>query len=459
MTPSPSPRRMSSVAGIASAGVALPALRLARESRRDAWGVASRSVERSATIAFDEDEVTLAVAAARRAIAAAGASSEDVGLVAFSTAGSAQGASVVAEAVGASNARLVDAAGRRTAGLASLVTAFDTVRAVGNVVLVVAADVPRAPPGTPEEAEEGGAAAAFVVAPDGAVRLAAAGAAAHDRPGGDAAGPSDRGLVARAIDADRVAFEAPASFIVRQGDADVTWATGPKPHASLRSRIGDAGAALPLVDLAVALARAPPGSSGLVVADDGGQALALRLSVATAFPRPSPDPEALAAGGRSVSYLESLRERGAFVPGAAFPDEPMGAFVSWPDFARSLPARYRLEAARCGACGRTSFPPRASCPRCSGASWQPVPLSGRGKVWSFTTIARGSGPSEFAVEQAMTGDYVSAIVELEEGPRVAARLADVPPGGIAIGFPVRAELRRLYSQQGTVRYGFKFVPE
>jgi len=159
-----------------------------------------------------------------------------------------------------------------------------------------------------------------------------------------------------------------------------------------------------------------------------------------------------------VPYFQALRERGAFLAGAGVPDQPMGAYVSLPDFARSLPARYRLAAARCRSCARLAFPPRAACPRCGAAEWDEVRLSGRGVVHSFTVIARGSGPSEFAAEQAMTGEYVSAVVELEEGPRVAARLADVRPGEVAIGMPVEAALRRLYAQQGVARYGFKFVP-
>ena len=136
----------------------------------------------------------------------------------------------------------------------------------------------------------------------------------------------------------------------------------------------------------------------------------------------------------------------------------MGAYVSFPDFARSLPARYRLVAALCARCARVAFPPRAITvnvctvprPERTRSAHSAPPHDGQ--------VARGGGPSEFAAEQAMTGDYVSAIVELEEGPRVAARLADVTPAEVRIGLPVEAVLRRIYSQQGVVRYGFKFAP-
>jgi uncharacterized OB-fold protein len=37
-------------------------------------------------------------------------------------------------------------------------------------------------------------------------------------------------------------------------------------------------------------------------------------------------------------------------------------------------------------------------------------------------------------------------------------MADADPKEIKIGMPVTAELRKIYTEEGVIRYGFKFVP-
>ena len=73
-------------------------------------------------------------------------------------------------------------------------------------------------------------------------------------------------------------------------------------------------------------------------------------------------------------------------------------------------------------------------------------------------VAGGGAPSEFDDEQVMTGDVLCGVVELREGPRVMVRLADAEPDDLHIGMKVRAVVRRLYDQEGILRYGAKFVP-
>lgn len=458
---------------IVGVGFALPDLRVPMADVARAWGhVSARDVERRALPAFDEDEVTLAAAAAGRALAASGLSPHDVGLVLLATGGAAAGASTVAEALGARNARALDVVGRRATGLAALVTAFDTVAAAANVVVLVAADVPRAAPGDPAEHGEGAAAAACVVARGRGVALAAAEAATADLPGaprldaeGALRGPDvaveDAGLVPRVVEG-ALAGAGALDFVLARAagtarGADGKPLAGARAAAALRPLVGDAGVAGPLLDLVQTLGEATPGTEGLALASDAGLAVALRLRV-EARPAGEADVARAASGGREATYLRALQERGVFLAGAGIPDEPMGAYVSLPDFARSLPQRYRLVGARCRACGALAFPPRAACLACGGGAFDASPLSGRGTVHAFTVIGRGGAPSEYAAEQAMTGEYVSALVDLAEGPRVAARLAGVAPADVRIGLPVRAILRRLYAQQGVVRYGFKFAP-
>ena len=106
-----------------------------------------------------------------------------------------------------------------------------------------------------------------------------------------------------------------------------------------------------------------------------------------------------------------------------------------------------------------NFPPKGVCKYCNLSSeFSEVRLSGRGKVHTFTLIGAGGAPPEFAEQEKAGGVYPVTIVELDEGPKVIGQMADVNPKDVKIGMPVRAELRRIYEEEGVVRYGFKFVP-
>lgn len=135
----------------------------------------------------------------------------------------------------------------------------------------------------------------------------------------------------------------------------------------------------------------------------------------------------------------------------------MGAHVSVPMYQRTVPQRYRLVGIRCTRCGAVIFPPKGACPGCRGTEFAEQVLSGRGKVYSFTVIEGAVSPPEFTDQARALGRYVVGVVELEEGPRVIAQIA-CPPEGLELGLPVKAVLRRLYVQEGVIRYGYKFAP-
>lgn len=94
-------------------------------------------------------------------------------------------------------------------------------------------------------------------------------------------------------------------------------------------------------------------------------------------------------------------------------------------------AEGRLELQRCGRCGGYRFFPGPVCPVClePGGEWTPV--SGRGRLYSFTVVHRAPGPT-FAAEVP----YMIALVDLEEGPRLMARLEGCAPEQLKAGTPV-----------------------
>jgi len=101
----------------------------------------------------------------------------------------------------------------------------------------------------------------------------------------------------------------------------------------------------------------------------------------------------------------------------------------------------KLMGSRCKGCGALNAPPRALCWHCFGSDMEWAELKGTGKLRAFTVIY--VAPTAM-VEKGYGRDrpYVSAVVELDEGPRLAARLVGVDtatPEKIRLGLPVRAE--------------------
>ena len=93
-----------------------------------------------------------------------------------------------------------------------------------------------------------------------------------------------------------------------------------------------------------------------------------------------------------------------------------------------------LRLPRCDDCGAVIWYPRPLCPHCHGtrATW--FDASGRGIVYSFTVVRRGSGA------YADAAPYVVAYVELDEGPRVLTNIVDGADGDVRVGAPVEAVL-------------------
>ena len=117
--------------------------------------------------------------------------------------------------------------------------------------------------------------------------------------------------------------------------------------------------------------------------------------------------------------------------------------------------RYGLVGEVCPHCEAKLFPPRDVCPECGKEAKTLFQFSGRGEVYSYTTIYEP--PAGFE-EQA---PYTVAIVKLEEGPLVTAQLTDLEGRDIEIGTPVEMVTRKLRSdgdERGLLVYGYKFRP-
>jgi uncharacterized protein len=121
---------------------------------------------------------------------------------------------------------------------------------------------------------------------------------------------------------------------------------------------------------------------------------------------------------------------------------------------RTRQQRYSLRAEVCNECGNTIFPPRDVCPYCAEQKQSWTNLSGRGEVYSYTTMY--SAPAAFEEYTP----YTVALVKLAEGPLITAQLTDVDTGDVSIGMPVEMVTRKLSQdgEEGQILYGYKFRP-
>lgn len=117
------------------------------------------------------------------------------------------------------------------------------------------------------------------------------------------------------------------------------------------------------------------------------------------------------------------------------PDRPVGDIA----FTQFL-GEEKLMGSRCGKCGRLYAPPRSMCTRCFVTDMQWADIVPFGKLAAFTCIS--------VVPKCMSeagygkhNPYCVGVVQLEEGPRVVARIVGVDtknPETIHIGTQLKA---------------------
>ena len=125
-----------------------------------------------------------------------------------------------------------------------------------------------------------------------------------------------------------------------------------------------------------------------------------------------------------------------------------------PSLWRTQGQRYSLDGEICPSCSKHIFPPRDVCPYCTQPAGPINTLSGRGEVFSYSTMY--NTPRGYQ-EQA---PYTVALVKLDEGPVVTAQLTDVDSGEVEIGMKVEMVTRKLREdgEEGQIIYGYKFRP-
>ena len=473
--------------GIAAVGAYTPRLRIDAAEFEDAWGrFDAAGVGEKAVPEADEDALTMGIEAARRALEAAGRAGDEIAHLAFATTTPPMAEEdltprLVSVLGAPEEAATRTFTGSTRAGAQALAGALDAGpwnRSDGSdgIALVIAADCPRGEPDSETEHAAGAGAAAFVLAADapgtvvdrashvdsypgtrfreaGSEETTGLGITQYDREAFTAAlGGAADALETDPATVDAAAVQSPDGKLPYRAAGALSVDTETIAAAETVSHLGDTGAASTFIGAASAF---DDGAERVLLAAYGSGAGANAIVIEGAVPT-----DTALSGGTHLSYAEYLRRRGEITTG-----EPAGggAYVSVPSWQRTTPQRHRLVAGRCPDCGALNFPPDGACEQCHGRpdEYEQVELPGEGTVEAVTTIAQGGAPPEFVEQQSRSGPFVSAIVALDgpDGDSVSVPSQVLADGeDVEISTRVEATIRRVYTQEGVIRYGFKMRP-
>jgi uncharacterized OB-fold protein len=87
---------------------------------------------------------------------------------------------------------------------------------------------------------------------------------------------------------------------------------------------------------------------------------------------------------------------------------------------------------RCDACAQHWHPPLPRCPACHSAAITWVAASGRGRVYTYTVVYHAT---HVAMKDKVP--YISALIQLDEGPRILTNLRNCAEEDVRVDMPVK----------------------
>ncbi len=471
------------MAGITSIGAYIPRYRLSLEEIAGFWNSKGARGEK-AVAGYDEDSVTMAVAAARSCIGA-GKEAVDGLYLATTTApySEKQCAAIVASAMDLQrNSQTSDFTNSLRAGSIALKSGLAAVRsrAAKNIVVVASDCRPGAPKGRLEQLLGDGAAAVTVGTENTIAEIEASYSIFSDFT--DLWRTANHDFVqsaeGRFIDAQGympIMQEAISGLMKQRSAAPadfakiVFYASDPREHMSLSrkldfkkeqvqdplfDRIGNAGAAASFLMLAAALEDAQPGDRILFAGyGDGCDAFALRVTDAIAGMRGRIGFKDMLARttpvdyGRYLIWRDFITVEASNLPGRTEP---------------SLASRWRersgisaLYGVRCLDCGTAQIHPIGQairiCAACQSKDhFEDYKFSDRtGKLFSYAVDQ---------LQPTLNPPGLNGVVDFDGGGRLICELTDYDLDRVAIGMPVEMTFRKMYQGQGIVNYFWKAKP-
>jgi len=427
---------------------------------------------------FDEDAVSMAVAAARDAL---GAGIEIETLI-FATmsppyAEKLNTATLQAALNLPESIRSLELGSSSRMGMGALLVGADLATAGGRA-LVCAGDVVVGAPGGSRESQSGDGAVAFVTGGDDEALARFIGRASstievldawrlpgepfasqwEERFGAQILGPVAIETATRALKDAAVEPTELETVILDTGNpramAGFPRALGLKPEQladPLLAQVGRTGVAHAGLLLARALDQASAGDRILVVSlADGCDAAVLEVSERIESSRPEHSVDRwLAAKCDDLPYNSYLKWRGILPfepPRRPDPERPCA-----PPMRRSEHWKMAFVGSRCTACGTGHLPPQRVCVKCTAVDeMQEEGFADTvGVVTTFTLDH---------LAYSLQPPVVAAIIDFEGGGRLNCELTDVDPKEVSIGDELEMTFRCLYTGQGVHNYFWKGRP-
>jgi len=462
--------------GITSYGAYIPLFRLSREA------IAKAGRGEKAICSFDEDSMTMAVAAASDCLNGIDGKTVD-GLYFASTTSPYKeklGAATVAMAADLRRDIITaDFANSLRAGTGAFKSAIDAVKAgSAKQVMVTAADCRLGTPGSAFEQNCGDGAGALLIGDtDVAVTVEASYSVYNEmidvwRADGDTfirswedrftlthgylevVGEAVSGLMQKFNfspgDFAKVVFYSPDARRYAELVRSLGFDAKTQLQDSLFAVMGNTGAAYPIMLLVAALEEAKAGDRILLASyGNGSDAFVLKVTEQIEEIRDRRGMKGHLASKRvTTDYKKYLIWRG-ILPQETIPG-PVG-FLSAPAAWREREANFRLHGVKCQVCGTVQFPPQRVCTKChSKDQFEAYRLSDK-KARIFT----------FAMDYVTPAPElptVTTTIDFEGGGRMECYMTDREVEQVKPGLSVEMSFRKLFVKDGVHNYFWKSIP-
>ncbi|KPK21381.1 MAG: hypothetical protein AMJ76_02730 [Dehalococcoidia bacterium SM23_28_1] len=463
--------------GIRSYGAYVPKYRLGKETA--GWGFPAEK----AVANFDEDSITMAVAAGMDCLRGIDRSQVDGILYATTTSPyvEKQGAALIAAALDLRrDITSADVTDVLRAGTTALKMAMDTVQAgTANNVLVIASDCRMATPKGGLDRAMGDGAVALLVARDGVIAEVEADHHITDhmldvwRSSDETTVRSweDRFVIEEGFF--RVIPEAVSAFMAKHNltpndfQKAAYHSSDARRHADLAKmmgfeaaqvqdplygQVGNTGAAFPLMLLVAALEEAKPGDRIMVAGyGDGCDVYSVKVGEGIDKVRQEHRGVKKHVEAKRVleTYDEYLRWRGLMTVAGVRRPTASGPSVSalWRETDRVI----QLYGSKCRKCGYVQFPPQRVCVECHAKDeMDSVRLSDKPATIFTYAMDYLSGTTDVPL--------VIAVINFEGGGRMLSMMTDREIDDLSVGLPVEMSFRKVRSAGGIHNYYWKSTP-
>lgn len=462
--------------GIITFGTHIPYWRLTGETVCDALGTGSKKNARSVA-SYDEDTTTMALEAARAALA--GNDRSQIASLTLATGAPTYGAKTNATAVHAAlglpaTVSTMDVGGAERSGLAALINAMN----LPGENLVVLSDVGVGPAGSPDELGLGDGAAAFVVgAADGgspAVELLARASMTEEfldrwkAPGDDFASTWEERFGQEIYQ--RLGTESVSAALSQAGieaeQVNVHVCTGLSARAALSVAKGVGAASVVPEDLTASIGRLGVAHAGVALIDaietaqtgdiialtllaDGAETLVFKVGDTVGAGQAVSVRAQVAGGNDGLRYTDFLNWKGLLEK--LGPRRPAPSRATAPPSHRELGWKFGFRADVCTSCGTKNLPPQRVCLRCGAvdAMEQVAMADVAGTIATFTIDHLAFSPAP---------PVIGVVIDFDGGGRFQCQLTDVDPNEVAIGQRVIMTFRVMSEAAGISNYFWKARP-